>query len=135
MFFNINNNNNKFVLQDFVFFNMASKDTVGAEPFKKWSFTRDFEIKEEGGFVVEALCKYCFVVYFDAFEGEVSRQKYVGSVRRPCYQYLEPVHHIHNKTLKRHVGDANLFHSWCKLKQSSSNRKPSSNRKLATIKG
>ena len=40
---------------------MASKDTVGAEP----SFTRDFEIKEEEGFVVEALCKYYFDVDFD----------------------------------------------------------------------
>ena len=65
MFFNINSNNNKFVLEDYVFFNMASKDTVGAEPFKKLSFTRDFEIKEEEGFVVEALCKYCFDVDFD----------------------------------------------------------------------
>lgn len=46
-------------------------DTVQVETFKRWPFVRDFEIKEEG-FVVEALCKYCSTVDFDAFEGEVS---------------------------------------------------------------
>ena len=77
------------------------------------------EIKEEGSFVVEDLRKYCSAVDFDAFEGEVSRQKYIASLRKSCYQYREPAHYIHNKTLKRHLGDANSFHGWCKLKESS----------------
>ena len=82
--FNINNNYKKFVpKEDCVFFNRASKDTIRVETFKKWSFIRDFEIKE--GFVVEALCNYCSAADFDAFEGEVSGRKYVDSVRKSCY--------------------------------------------------
>ena len=39
------------------FFNMTSKDIVQVETFEKWSFLRNFEIKE-AGFVAKALYKY-----------------------------------------------------------------------------
>ena len=46
---------------------MAKKDAVRVETLKRLLFARDFETKEEWGFTVKALCKYCCAAGFDNF--------------------------------------------------------------------
>ena len=92
----------------------SSKNNVREATFKKWPFACDFTYEVEDGIVISAKCKYCSEVEYNKFFCEAKRRNLKGQALKSLESYQSNVTYILHKTLKRHVGEVNSIHNWCK---------------------
>ena len=92
----------------------SSKNNVREATFKKWPFASDLTYEVEDRIVISVKCKYCSEVEYNKFFCEAKRRNLKGQALKSLESYRSNVTYIHHKTLKRHVGEVNSIHNWCK---------------------
>ena len=91
-----------------------SSKNVREATFKKWPFASNFTYEVKDGIAISVKCKYCSEVECNKFFCEAKRRNLKGQALKSLESYRSNVTYIHHKTLKRHVGEVNLIHNWCK---------------------